>query len=244
LPEPETVTDTMSFNVLLIRHGESEANRKNLVHSYSAGGLTETGVKQAELLGKALANEKYTRAYSSDMERTQETAKVAYQQLLHPAPKLVIDKRLREKDFGEWEGLPNETIHARYKEKGLQGLAEMCPPGGETHKATMDRVADFFDDLCSCCDKITTSENIIIFTHGLWIVYLALYLTANPNITVELEGHSSLIEAFTKKGGAANTSTTQLTIQKLDASNKDNNNSSKRKVVFSTFLDKSHLSGL
>lgn len=133
--------------VLLIRHGESEANRENIVVSYQGDpGLTEAGVRQAEAAAKAVASLEIQAVYASPLKRTQQTAKA----FLRPGLSLEIDERLHEIHLGRWDGMKIEDIeaedHDRYHQwKGDPELG--APEGGEALSAVAARVRSFLSDV-------------------------------------------------------------------------------------------------
>ena len=88
----------------------------------------------------------YTRIYSSDLQRCQDTAKYALEQLKTTPPEVKLDKRLRERDYGDWDGQPSSLIWKQAKERGVD-VREVTAPGGETFKDAFARIVSFIEVL-------------------------------------------------------------------------------------------------
>ena len=69
-------TQTKTVNLTICRHGQTDANLKHIVHGWTNTPLNETGLIQAEAAGKALKDEKFHQAYSSDLQRAKKTCQL------------------------------------------------------------------------------------------------------------------------------------------------------------------------
>ena len=97
----------METEILLIRHGETEWNRKHIFQGKKDTELNSTGVKQACKLSEYLSKKDYKFLYSSDLKRAVKTAEIIGKEAnLVP----VKDSKIREMDFGDWEGSKFSTI--------------------------------------------------------------------------------------------------------------------------------------
>lgn len=127
--------------LLLIRHGESEANRNNIFAGQIDPPLQQRGVKQAELTAKYIMdNYKLDRIYSSDLQRAYNTA-MCLSKL--SGLDVIKDKGLREMDAGEWEGMLFDELPVRYPgEFGvwMEDIGKAACPGGETVSELSKRV--------------------------------------------------------------------------------------------------------
>lgn len=90
------------MKIIIARHGETEHNRNKICQGHSESNLTEKGVEQAKKLALRLKNVNIDCVYSSDLSRAVETAKEILK--FHPQIKLKLDKRIRERSFGRFEG--------------------------------------------------------------------------------------------------------------------------------------------
>jgi 2,3-bisphosphoglycerate-dependent phosphoglycerate mutase len=151
-------------DLLLVRHGESVWNSRNLVQGQSplAPGLTTAGRKQTLALATKLRNTGAELVLSSDLCRAVETALPIASVLGVP---LERDPRLRERAFGALEGLSNDDIDSA--ETGIESThvanIDTRPRGGESIRELYSRVAGFFDDLT----RFRQVEHpVVIVTHG------------------------------------------------------------------------------
>jgi broad specificity phosphatase PhoE len=132
--------------LLLVRHGETEWNATHRWQGFTGPPLNDLGVKQAEELAANLAAAPVEAVYSSDAIRAVQTAGIVAR-----SHGLAVrqDARLREVNFGEWEGLTREEINTRYA--GAFRQWEECklaaPTGGETDLEMADRVIEAVTDI-------------------------------------------------------------------------------------------------
>ena len=84
----------------IVRHGQTDYNLIRRIQGQSNSQLTDLGRQQACLLAKRLGNKTFNAFYTSDLDRAMDTAKT-----IHPIGDFVLDKQLRERSFGRWQGL-------------------------------------------------------------------------------------------------------------------------------------------
>lgn len=117
--------------LFIIRHAESEWNPIGRYQGLLDPGLSERGLKQVELLGRALEKEKIDVIYSSPLKRTYQTAQeIAKRQGLE----IIEDKRIIEIDHGVWSGMLVEEVRERDKQRKEQVLpqrAQQHPKGSQ-----------------------------------------------------------------------------------------------------------------
>ena len=140
--------------IVLVRHGETAANRARLALGRADPELTETGRAQAAALAAALAGTGAVRVLSSPLRRARETA-AAIAGVLGIG--VEVDDRLVEMDYGEWDersfaDLPAEDL-ARWRRD-----ASFAPPGGESLATVTDRVA-------SLCAEHIDGAPVIAVSH-------------------------------------------------------------------------------
>ena len=149
--------------IILVRHGESEANLNRILAGQLDFPLTELGVYQAELAAKyILKHEKIDAVYSSDLRRAVNTAKPLADALGLP---INTDKRLREFNSGVFQGL---TVEERKKcfpgevEQLMTDMGHMQYPGGEY-------VPDIYDRVVGCICEISRAnpeKTVLIVSHN------------------------------------------------------------------------------
>jgi broad specificity phosphatase PhoE len=147
--------------LLLVRHGETEWNATHRWQGFTGPPLNRSGVKQAEDLAANLAAAPVAAVYSSDSIRAVQTAEI----VARPHGLDVrTDVRLREVNFGEWEGLTREQINARYA--GAFRQWDECklaaPTGGETDLEMAQRVIEAVTDI----GTRHGDEHVVVVTSG------------------------------------------------------------------------------
>lgn len=148
--------------LLFIRHGETDWNRRQCFQGQIDVPLNDNGLAQAQRLGARLAADPHDTLFSSDLSRAQQTAApVAAAWGLQP----VLVPGLREQRFGEWEGLDFPRIQERYAElwpRWLEQSADFAVPGGESLQQFHSRVLGAVKELATQAP----GRRLAIVTHG------------------------------------------------------------------------------
>jgi broad specificity phosphatase PhoE len=103
------MSETKTIVLTVVRHGQTDANKKRLVQGFIDTPLNEFGEKQAETAGKALKDVIFHQVYSSDLKRAHRTCQHILEQnkvSKISSSDIVQDDRLREQNFGIHENLP------------------------------------------------------------------------------------------------------------------------------------------
>lgn len=138
----------VTTRVVLIRHGETDWNRDRRIQGQTDTPLSALGRRQALAIGQRLKRERFTAIYASDLQRAWDTAQAIGQATLaerSDAPQPVADRRLREMDFGEWEGKTSAEIAASHPEAHARSKhrdADFRIPGGESFRDLYERTVD------------------------------------------------------------------------------------------------------
>ncbi|AKJ31454.1 histidine phosphatase family protein [Caldimonas brevitalea] len=128
--------------IIAIRHGETAWNVDTRIQGHLDIPLNETGRWQAQRVAAALADEPLAAIYSSDLARAFETASALGQQLGVPVS---TERGLRERSFGEFEGLTFREIEERWPDKALRWRKRdpaFEPAGGESLTTFYARVVE------------------------------------------------------------------------------------------------------
>lgn len=141
---------------MLWRHGQTTWNVEHRFQGQTDIPLDETGEAQAEYTAKRLATLRPNVIFASDLSRAQQTA--AALNALTGLP-VTLDKDLRERFGGDWEGLSDEEIRERYPAE----RATWNPPNGEPTLVVADRVAVA---LARIADTLADGQLAVAVGHG------------------------------------------------------------------------------
>lgn len=154
------------IELLLIRHGETEWNVEKRLQGHRDITLNREGMRQALALGRHLIDEPLDAIYSSDLSRALHTAQaIATPRGMH----IQLEKGLRERCFGAFEGLIHPEIDARYPEDYAAWQRRDIDaryPSGEFHAETL---REFADRTLECVKRVASHaghRRIALVTHG------------------------------------------------------------------------------
>lgn len=170
------------MHLFLIRHAQTKHNDDHRYQGSTDAPLNETGRLQAEEIAKRLSDKKLEAIYSSNLQRSVQTADFIAKE--HKLP-INQDERLREISFGDWEGMSYNEIQSQSPdllEKWINDPSYHSPPNGETLIQLASRVKSAIDEIKS---KHTQDETVLLVTHG--GVIRTLLCTV---LGVELNNHS------------------------------------------------------
>ena len=169
----------MNSNYLvLVRHGQSEWNAKNLFTGWKDPGLTENGTAEAIRAGKHLKSLglSFDVLYTSALVRAQLTGKIMLDELGQSDLKTIEDKALNERDYGELTGLNKDEARENFGIEQVQVWRrsyDIAPPGGESLKDTYNRVIPYFENKIQ---PLMKDKNVLISAHGNSLRALVKYL--------------------------------------------------------------------
>ena len=143
------------MNVTLIRHAESEYNLLGLFAGQRDIPFSENGIIQAKNLSKNIS-QIFEIYYCSPLIRARQTA-VA----LFGKQKYIFDERIKERNFGEWQGKKKEDFSSELIAK--MRLGEYDPPDAETYSEFKTRIKEFVEDLRV---KHNKDSNIAVISHN------------------------------------------------------------------------------
>jgi probable phosphoglycerate mutase len=136
-------------STLFVRHGTTEWNEAGRIQGWAPVGLSDRGREEADAVADDLAGRHAIDAVvASDLARTVETAEPI---AAAAGVEVETDSRLRERDFGVFQGLPSGDFFERFPDFDLlergRAAAERAPESGESWLAVRDRVLDAAADL-------------------------------------------------------------------------------------------------
>jgi 2,3-bisphosphoglycerate-dependent phosphoglycerate mutase len=157
-------------NVLvLVRHGQSEWNAKNLFTGWKNVDLTQVGVEEARKGGVVLKGEgiSFDIAFTSALLRAQRTLKIILEELSQSDLETIEDQRLNERDYGDLVGLNKDDAREKWGDEQVhiwRRSYDIPPPGGESLKDTAARVLPYFDS--AIMPELCAGKNVIVAAHG------------------------------------------------------------------------------
>ena len=146
-----------------MRHGYGQHMDAGVVSSinHDSYHLTDEGQQGVVESAANLKGKGITKIIASPLLRAQETARIVAEEIGFSPKDIITDDRLREYDFGEWDGKPWQEYVA-YRESHITTYD--APLGGSSLLNTKKRFGDFFYDV----DSIYQNEKILIVTHGIF----------------------------------------------------------------------------
>jgi 2,3-bisphosphoglycerate-dependent phosphoglycerate mutase len=158
-----------SRNLVLVRHGQSEWNAKNLFTGWKDPGLTDQGLAEAKNAGKLILNEsiQFDFMYTSMLSRAQKTGDIILGVLNHKEIPIVKNEALNERDYGSLAGLNKDDARKKWGEEQVhiwRRSFDIPPPDGESLKDTADRVLPYFE--AEIMPKVISGSSILIAAHG------------------------------------------------------------------------------
>ena len=155
--------------LVLVRHGQSEWNEKNLFTGWKDPELTQKGAQEARSAGRELLGQEYVFdvMYTSALRRAQETGRIILEEMGLTDIVKVRDQRLNERDYGDLSGLNKDDARERWGEDQVhvwRRSYDTPPPGGESLKDTANRVLPYFEEVI--LPSLVAGKNVLVAAHG------------------------------------------------------------------------------
>ena len=159
----------MSRTLVLVRHGQSDWNLKNLFTGWKDPDLTEKGVEEAMDAGRRLkaAGLTFDIAFTSELSRAQRTLTLALGELGQPDLQTIRNVALNERDYGDLSGLNKDDARAKWGEEQVhiwRRSYDVPPPGGESLKDTGARVWPYY--IHDILPKVMNDGTVLVSAHG------------------------------------------------------------------------------
>ena len=154
--------------LVLVRHGQSEWNEKNLFTGWKNPTLTEQGIEEARKAGSKIKsiNLDFDLHFTSELLRAQITGEII-QREIDQQIKTIKNIALNERDYGDLSGLNKDEARKKWGEKQVhlwRRSYDTPPPGGESLKDTSERVIPYFKKTIK--PELKMKKNILITAHG------------------------------------------------------------------------------
>ena len=158
-----------SRNLILVRHGQSEWNAKNLFTGWKDPGLTDQGVSEAKNAGKLILeqNIEFDVMYTSMLSRAQKTGDIILGILNQKEIPIIKNEALNERHYGSLAGLNKDDARKKWGDEQVhiwRRSFDIPPPDGESLKDTADRVLPYFET--EIMPKVISGSSILIAAHG------------------------------------------------------------------------------
>jgi broad specificity phosphatase PhoE len=145
--------DFYSKKIIFESHATSVDNEKQVASGWMDSPLSSKGVEQAKKLGLRYEKDDFLKVYVSDLSRSYKTAQIAFRNRTIP---IVKDARLREWNFGQFNGFSSQEVDAHKIEHIKTPF-----PSGESLEQVISRFRSFHQE----CLQSSTSELILIIGH-------------------------------------------------------------------------------
>jgi 2,3-bisphosphoglycerate-dependent phosphoglycerate mutase len=155
--------------LVLVRHGESEWNLKNLFTGWRDVDLTPNGIAEARAAGRKLKAQgvSFTIAFTSALIRAQRSLDLMLEELGQSVIPVFRDKALNERDYGDLSGLNKDDARAKWGAEQVhlwRRSYDVAPPGGESLKDTAARVLPYY--IQEILPAALRGNRILVSAHG------------------------------------------------------------------------------
>ena len=159
----------MTASLVLVRHGQSEWNKKNLFTGWKNPDLTTQGINEATSAGIELKDKDYQFdiMFTSDLLRAQKTGEIILEQLDVKNLPIVKHQALNERNYGDLSGLNKDEARKKWGDEQVhiwRRSFDTPPPGGESLKDTSARVLPYFKK--EILPQLLQGNNVLITAHG------------------------------------------------------------------------------
>ena len=156
-------------NLVLVRHGQSEWNAKNLFTGWKNPSLTKKGQEEAKITGKKIKQQNiiFDFHFTSELKRAQLTGEIILTEIGQESIETVKNFALNERDYGELSGLNKDELRKKWGKEQIhiwRRSFDQPPPGGESLKDTADRVIPYFEKVIE--PVLNDKKNVLICAHG------------------------------------------------------------------------------
>jgi 2,3-bisphosphoglycerate-dependent phosphoglycerate mutase len=163
------MTEMTDRLLVLVRHGQSEWNLKNLFTGWRDVDLTEVGVQEAEKAGRALKAQgvNFDIAFTSALKRAQRTLDIMLDEMGQRKIPVIRNQALNERDYGDLSGLNKDDARKKWGEEQVhiwRRSFDIAPPGGESLRDTAARVLPYY--IQEILPRVMRGERVLVAAHG------------------------------------------------------------------------------
>ena len=155
--------------LVLVRHGQSDWNLKNLFTGWCDVDLTDKGVAEAREAARKLKGQGITFdvAFTSVLKRATRTLDLMLEELGQTKIPMIKDQALNERDYGDLSGLNKDDARKKWGEEQVHKWRRsynIAPPGGESLRDTAARVLPYY--IQEILPRVMRSEHVLVSAHG------------------------------------------------------------------------------
>jgi 2,3-bisphosphoglycerate-dependent phosphoglycerate mutase len=155
--------------LVLVRHGQSEWNLKNLFTGWRDVDLTEVGIKEARAAGKKLKAQglHFDIGFTSALIRAQRSLDLILDEMAQKTIPVIKNLALNERDYGDLSGLNKDDARAKWGEEQVhvwRRSYDVPPPGGESLRDTAARVLPYY--IQEILPRVLGGNNVLVAAHG------------------------------------------------------------------------------
>jgi 2,3-bisphosphoglycerate-dependent phosphoglycerate mutase len=155
--------------LVLVRHGQSEWNLKNLFTGWRDPDLTEQGVAEAKDAGRKLKAQGITFdvAFTSALKRAQLTLDLLLGEMGQTNIPIIRDQALNERDYGDLSGLNKDDARKKWGEEQVliwRRSYDVAPPGGESLRDTLARTLPYY--VQEILPAVLQGKRVVVAAHG------------------------------------------------------------------------------
>ncbi|HHY50372.1 MAG TPA: 2,3-bisphosphoglycerate-dependent phosphoglycerate mutase [Alphaproteobacteria bacterium] len=159
----------MAGTLILVRHGESEWNLKNLFTGWKNPDLTEKGIAEARAAGQRIKAAGYRPDlyYTSALRRAQHTLDLILEELGVTDVVIIRSQALNERDYGDLAGLNKDDARKKWGEEQVRiwrRSYDVPPPGGESLKDTAARTLPYYER--EILPQLKAGKTVLVAAHG------------------------------------------------------------------------------
>jgi 2,3-bisphosphoglycerate-dependent phosphoglycerate mutase len=196
----------MAGTLILVRHGQSEWNLKNLFTGWKNPDLTPQGIEEARKAGRTIkaAGLEPNVFFTSALVRAQHTLDLILEELAITEVTITRSKALNERDYGDLAGLNKDDARKKWGEEQVliwRRSYDVPPPGGESLKDTAARTLPYYEDVI--LPFVKEGETVLVAAHGnsLRSMVMAIEkLTPDEILKRELATGEPVVYRITKDG--------------------------------------------
>ena len=173
--------------LVLVRHGQSDWNLKNLFTGWRDIDLTDQGVAEARAAGRKLKAQGITFdvAFTSALKRAQRTLDLMLEEMGQTALPVFKDQALNERDYGDLAGLNKDDARKKWGEEQVhiwRRSYDVAPPGGESLKDTLARTLPYY--VTEILPRVLRGERVLVAAHGNSLRALVMVLDRHTTETI------------------------------------------------------------